>query len=507
MAKAAANKNIDRVVIRMYCIGTGDCFVLKFLSGDSEKFTMMIDCGCCTGDAAQFKPYVEDLAAYVKKEVDLLVVTHEHQDHVNGFAKCKDIFETIKFKEAWFAWTENPEDPDGTAAELLKKRNEMRLAFSNSMTQLKTRFSEVNKYNDSYYKNTIIENNNSMLGGLGTLADINLPAADEGGGQSLAGMVWIKDKLKRDEVKPQYLKPGEVKTHKKAPGIKFYVLGPPFERSFIFKDGKTGKDVFNKNALFINNSFSEAALSNSNGNINQTDIPFNEEYIIKPDDLTLPSDVNVDPELKAEYKVYENIKAAYEKEGDEWRKIDDDWLNSTGSLALRLNSHINNTSLALAIEFQDSDKKVILLPGDAEYGSWDSWHAIEKWKPTGDNKKHFVEELLNRTVFYKVSHHMSYNGTPTEQGIKMMNSEDLVAFATLDRNRIAAKWKSTMPNKLLLEELITRCQGKMIIMNELDINNKPSNVLAPKSLGKEIYQEQEIPGSADFLYKQYTVSA
>ncbi len=497
MAGTSNNEQIDKVIIRMYCIGTGDCFILKFLSAETEKFTMMIDCGCCTGDADRFKPYVEDLAAYVNNKIDLLVVTHEHQDHVNGFAKCKDIFDTISFDEAWFAWTENPEDPDGAAAELLKKRDEMRLAFVNSLAEMKSRFSDESRYNGSYYQKAIVANNNAILGGLSTLADINLPAADEGGGKSLAGMVWIKDKLARGGVKPKYLKPGEIKKHKKAPGIKFYVLGPPFERSYIFKDGKTGRDVFDKNPLFGNNSFSEAALSNSNGSIAKTEIPFSDEYVIRDEEFSVTGDT--------ESSVYNKVRSIYDN--DTWRNIDDDWLNSAGSLALRLNSHINNTSLALAIEFQNDDKKVILMPGDAEFGSWDSWHAIEKWKPKGDNKKHLVEELLNRTVFYKVGHHLSYNGTALEKGIKMMNSPELAAFATLDRTRIASKWKSTMPNRHLLEELINRCEGKVVIMNEDDIKNKPSTVLDPNTLGEDVYKEEKIQDTAEFLFKQYTITA
>lgn len=495
-----ANSVIDRIDIRMYCIGTGDCFVLKFFERDEEKMVMMIDCGCCTGDADKFEPYINDIATYTNREIDLLVVTHEHQDHVNGFAKCRNIFETFTFKEAWFAWTEHPDDPDGLADALKKKRNEMRLAFDNSFAALKERFKDETKYDGSFYKNSIVENNKAFLEGLTTLAEINLPAAGEEK-ESLAGMKAIKEMVEKDNRRPKYLKPGEIRTHRKAPGIKFYVLGPPIDRSYIFKDGKTGRDVFSKNILFSNNGFSEAALNNSNENVQKTELPFHQEYVINEPEL---KEATLNAQLSADDVINQKILDTYAS--DAWRRIDDDWLNSTGTLALRLNSHINNTSLVLAIEFQNPDKKVILFPGDAEFGSWDSWHAIEKWKPKGDNKKHLVEDLLNRTVFYKVGHHLSYNGTALEKGIKMMNSPELVAFATLDRGRISSKWKSTMPNKLLLEELITRCQGKIVIMNEMEIDNQPSKVLDLTTLGEEIYKEDKIPGTEDRLYKQYTIT-
>src|SRR5688572_691473 len=131
---------MDQVSIRMYCMGTGDCFLLKFSGADSKKFLMMIDCGSCAGGEKEFKPYVEDISGYVKKEggLDLLIITHEHQDHVNGFQKCREIFEDpfFEIREAWFAWTENPEDPDGRVEDLQKKRKKMRMGFAKAFKRM-----------------------------------------------------------------------------------------------------------------------------------------------------------------------------------------------------------------------------------------------------------------------------------------------------------------------------------------------------------------------------------
>ena len=52
-----------------------------------------------------------------------------------------------------------------------------------------------------------------------------------------------------------------------------------------------------------------------------------------------------------------------------WRRIDGDWLQSAGSLALQLDSLTNNTSLAFAIE-RISDGKVLLFPADGQLGHW-----------------------------------------------------------------------------------------------------------------------------------------
>jgi hypothetical protein len=124
------------VSIRMYCIGTGDCFVIKFFDNKGNPFNMVIDCGSCMGDADWFLPYVKDLRKYIGNTIDLLVITHEHQDHVNGFQKCADLFENMVIRSAWFAWTEHPDDPGGEAAELLKKRSAMKAALGSAMKEI-----------------------------------------------------------------------------------------------------------------------------------------------------------------------------------------------------------------------------------------------------------------------------------------------------------------------------------------------------------------------------------
>jgi len=112
MAKAAnTTGKITKIKIRMYRGGTGDFFILQFKRANAVKFKMMIDCGCISGSKEFFKPRVDDLKTYTGGVIDLLVVTHEHADHINGFEKAADIFKDITIKKVWFAWTEDDDDP------------------------------------------------------------------------------------------------------------------------------------------------------------------------------------------------------------------------------------------------------------------------------------------------------------------------------------------------------------------------------------------------------------
>ena len=511
---------MDQVSIRMYCMGTGDCFLLKF-TGQRKKFLMMIDCGSCVGQPNDFKPYVEDLAAYIKKEggLDLLIVTHEHQDHVNGFHKCKEIFEdpSLEIREAWFAWTEHPDDPDGRAAELQEKRKKMRKGFAKALNAMVDKKNEIiNNFDGDYAKSKVGKSHEAFLNGLRTLAEVNLEEGFGVTGESLAGMKTIKEILKKKKTRIKYRKPGEIKTLEAAKGLTFYVLGPPYDREAIFKDGKEGKDVYKKylaiDRSVVSADFFNAAPDGPDQMIDEKRFAFESRYMVDREKIAHITGATDTSEMfgrgedgnltrlgydQRVISIVEQYKAAK----NSWRNIDHDWLGSAGTLALRLNSHINNTSLAIAIESEKSGK-VILLPGDAEFGSWESWHLIPKWSKKGKNDKHLTEDLLNRTVFYKVAHHLSYNGTALEKGIKLMPESGMVSMVTLDRTRISSKWKTTMPNKELLGELIKRCEGKVFIMDEKEIKNAPSGFLDASSLKKGEYREHR-NSQGKLLYKEY----
>src|SRR3974377_391639 len=102
-----------RVRVRMYRQGLGDCFLLAFPKSGGGDFFVLIDCGVILGtpDADTLMDAVAaDVIATTKGKIDVLVVTHEHWDHVSGFAPEKKRFEKLKVDQVWMAWTEDPHD-------------------------------------------------------------------------------------------------------------------------------------------------------------------------------------------------------------------------------------------------------------------------------------------------------------------------------------------------------------------------------------------------------------
>ena len=100
-----------RVTVRMYRNLLGDCFLVRIAAKEAVSH-ILIDCGILQnveGDKALMQAVAADVAKTVKNRLDLLVVTHEHHDHISGFAHARDVFFDPAFKidNLWMAWTEN----------------------------------------------------------------------------------------------------------------------------------------------------------------------------------------------------------------------------------------------------------------------------------------------------------------------------------------------------------------------------------------------------------------
>lgn len=451
MAKATNSAGkINKILIRMYRIGTGDFFILQFKKGNTVSFRMMIDCGCIKAGKANFKPAVEDLATLTDKTIDLLVITHQHADHINGFEKCPDLFDKFKFKKVWFAWTES--DTDSIANDYRANYSELGIGINKVVTKLNDLIKE--NYYETLFSNEIggdfmLEGKKHFIQSLTSLNALNPVQGLGVVGQPLPTMVELfKDyNVIKEDTKVECLNPGEVQCDLQgAEGIRFYILGPPRDRLFL-DETKVKVENFEPREEKSTIDFSFlSALDTTATYGSLANLPFDKEFEAVSDE--------------------ESIRKVY-LEGGDWRKIDHDWLFSAGKLAMRYERSINNTSLALAIQFENSER-VLLFTGDAEYVNWSSWYKDLEWpvKIKGQIVQKKVDYFLNKTVFYKVGHHLSQNGTAKGKGIEMMISEDFTSMASLDFKKINEGWLNTMPNDLLGAELIRKTKGKLFFAGD-----------------------------------------
>jgi len=102
------------VSVRMYNVGLGDCFLLRFPDEERER-KVLIDCGVHISGPGPHKmsdivdQILEDVTEDGTPRIDVVVATHRHRDHVSGFDSPR--WAEVEVGEVWLPWTEHPTDP------------------------------------------------------------------------------------------------------------------------------------------------------------------------------------------------------------------------------------------------------------------------------------------------------------------------------------------------------------------------------------------------------------
>ena len=187
----------------------------------------------------------------------------------------------------------------------------------------------------------------------------------------------------------------------------------------------------------------------------------------------------------------------FEGEDDQgWRRIETDWLGVASRLALQLDSHTNNTSLALAFELEPSGR-VLLFPGDAQVGNWKSWSGMEwKVKDASETRSVTAADLLARTVLYKVGHHGSHNATLRDLGLELMTSRELTAMLPVDR-KTAKKMDWNMPFPALLRRLQEKTTGRILDL-EMGLPAGPPDGANPREWERFLARTDVTPDWIDY---------
>jgi hypothetical protein len=417
-----------RAKVRMYRQGLGDCFLISLprTNGSKGPFYVMIDCGVVLGTcdpSTVMNQVMDNIVEVTGGEVDLLIATHEHWDHLSGFVQAKRSFDRLQVGQVWLAWTENPDD------ELTKKlKKEKGLALS----ALRMGLSQIQMAGDS---DSVAE-----LSGI-------LEFFGVAKGPTTADAL---NNVRAKAAKPRYCLPTDPPVQPPGTNARFYVLGPPHDEKMLRKINPSAshKETYglalDSFPLFMDGA--GTALGNAD-----TDRPFDQQYEI-PFAYAQSA-----PEL-------DFFRERYWQPGhaapDAWRRIDSDWLGGASDLALQLDSLTNNTSLVIAIELPGGD--VLLFAADAQVGNWLSWKDCS-W--TVDGKTVTGPDLLMNAIFYKVGHHGSHNATLKMQGLEEMQRLR-VAMVPVDHEMAVKKRWGKMPLDELVAALNERAKDVVLRVDQ-----------------------------------------
>ena len=395
MSKVSAN-------VRMYRLDElGDCFLIAF-TADGQKSHLLIDCGSFRNKKTS-ADRLRMIAAAIGKELagaplDVVVGTHQHNDHLSGFVHAKKEFEKINVKQVWLSWLDDPKD--ATARKIGKDHK-------NLVSSLHKARQEIGNKRLGLKGDRAREVLDDVLGfyGLSMKAAAGPPVLP-------AEAIDILKKIGSEN--PKYLKPGAVLDMPGMPpgSVRVYALGPPRDDDLLFDINPKKGESYDKNLTARAIARTLAARSLSAKRL--LSAVGNKKYVPSGEEAQYPFGQSLKRRGAALHSgALKKIMRYYGSEKS--RTIDEDWLDQAESLALYLDTFTNNSSLVLAIELVASGK-VLLFAADAQTGNWLSWPLV-KWEKSGVK----FDDLMKRTVFYKVGHHASHNAT-LPHTFEMMNS-------------------------------------------------------------------------------------
>lgn len=421
------------IAVRMYRGILGDCFLLRHDEAGQPRH-ILIDCGVLQGVEGardRMKTIVDDIQAVTGGDLDLVVLTHEHHDHLSGFSYEKERFfgDAFDIHELWLAWTEDPNDPQAAA---LRQRFTRTKAALTKVVQLDA-----------------LAMGDPRIGTVQALSAFIEPLPVDGPRKTTVDLL----REKAGGRTTRFLEPGDVLRPERLPTLKAMVMGPPRSEQRLRKDAPSkgaGKEVY---LTDLEEAFAVEDRARRE---------LGEEPLIAELPFARPYQRPIDEARHSWTELaYEGVEQLYFAEPNVWRRIEGEWLDGAESMALKMDSDTNNTSLVLAFELPD--RQVLLFPGDAQVGNWLSW--ADQTYPREASKEHPLpatrDDILSRVTLYKVGHHCSHNATLREFGLEKMTCPRLVAMIPVVESVARQNdWKMPFPD--LLDALLQRTSGRVV---------------------------------------------
>lgn len=350
-----------RVRLRVYKVGFGDCLLLTItyrsaLPDGRRERHLLIDCGTMRGapKGPTLTQVAELVAADCGGQLDAVVATHRHKDHIGGFGVdgARHTFDTLSPKLVIRPWTDVPDDQRhevGLAA--------ASLAFVATLDGLHRQAENVGRF---AFDNEAVRRRAEKLAELGFKNTAAVALLEEWGRRSRA----------------EYVTAGTVLTPAELPGVQLRVLGPPTIEQVpsLTSYAKESEEYW----FHLARDGELSALLDAAGSVETAAL----DMLAQPD----------------------GVGAA------EWllRALDKRRVSQGMELVEAFDDVLNNTSVILLIKI---GSRTLLFPGDAQAENW-SFSLDQALGVPGRRPDRRLRNLLAGVDLYKVGHHGSRNASP-----------------------------------------------------------------------------------------------
>lgn len=351
----------NRIRIRMYQVGFGDCFLLTFDYPVGSSRHVLIDCGSMASPKGSPPGLIKRVAAHVATTVGdepfAVVATHRHTDHVSGFDPGVNgdgagaIIAALKPKFVVQPWTEDPKLQVNASAPGAKKGMALRQKTLNDLNAIAS--GVVDNYVPRMRRSAALR---AIAGQLDFIGKDNI--------KNLRAVENLMSMAPGD-----YVYAGKTtKLTRFLPGVRVRVLGPPTIKQHEAIRSQRPRDEDEFWHLQARSFAMGSGMATASSN--------------------------------AMFKGFPSVAGRFAPISSRWlvSALKSESAEQLLQLVRILDTAMNNTSLILLFECGDQR---LLFPGDAQIENWE--YALN----TPSLRKH-----LDNVSVYKVGHHGSLNATP-----------------------------------------------------------------------------------------------
>jgi hypothetical protein len=353
------------VIIRVYNVGFGDCFLLTFNYSRRKKRHILIDFGSSAKPRGARSDHFKRVAKNIKEvcggKLHVLVATHRHRDHLSGFALGSGagspgrVIRSLEPDYVIQPWTEDPSLPQDATAP--PDRSDRLRGFMSSLRKMQD------------IAGVAASEARWMRAHKMAVADDlarDIEVYGESGISNLSAIRNLRTMAKKRSLYVSYNR--RLPLARLLPGVKLRVLGPPTLEEFEEIESQRTEDA-NEFWHLQKRAFRYAGDSRL--------MPFPDAGAYKMG--RYPAEVH--PYIRRLQAIRgQQILAIV-------RSLDD---------------ALNNTSLILVFEVGG---QVLVFSGDAQIENW--LYCLDHAREKTRNRR-----LVRKATVYKVGHHGSLNATP-----------------------------------------------------------------------------------------------